>query len=130
LNKGDIDRMVQEAEKNADADRERKAVIEARNLADNLVYQAEKSLRDLGDKADATVRAEVESKIADVKQALEADDKARIVSTSEALQQAMMKLGQAAYQEQPQPGYTNGQGSNGSGKPTDENVVEGEFTEA
>ncbi len=130
LNKGDIDRMVQEAEKNADADRERKALIEARNLADNLVYQAEKSLRDLGDKADAAARAEVESKVADVKKALEGDDKARIVSTSEALQQAMMKLGQAAYQEQPQTGYTNGQGSNGSGKTTDENVVEGEFTEA
>ncbi|GIK36282.1 MAG: chaperone protein DnaK [Chloroflexota bacterium] len=130
LNKGDIDRMVQEAEKNADADRERKAMIEARNLADNLVYQAEKSLRELGDKADAAAKAEVESKIADVKKALEGDDKARIVSTSEALQQAMMKLGQAAYQEQPQTGYSNGQGSNGSGKTTDENVVEGEFTEA
>jgi molecular chaperone DnaK len=131
LNKNDIDRMVQEAEKNADTDRERKAMIEARNLADNLVYQAEKSLRDLGDKADATVKAEVESKVADVKKALEGDDKARIVSSSEALQQAMMKLGQAAYQEQgqQQPG-TNGAGTNGSGQPTDENVVEGEFSEA
>jgi molecular chaperone DnaK len=131
LNKNDIDRMVQEAEKNADADRERKAMIEARNLADNLVYQAEKSLGELGDKADATVKAEVESKVEDVKKALEGDDKARIVSASEALQQAMMKLGQAAYQEQPQGGYTNGQGSgNGSDQSTDENVVEGEFTEA
>ncbi len=119
LNKGDIDRMVQEAEKNADADRERKAVIEARNLADNLVYQAEKSLRDLGDKADATVRAEVESKIADVKQALEADDKARIVSNCEALQQAMMKLRPGRLPGAPTIGYNlNGQGSNGSGKPT------------
>jgi molecular chaperone DnaK len=130
LNKNDIDRMVQEAERNADADRERKAMIEARNLADNLVYQAEKSLRELGDKADSAAKAEVESKIADVKKALEGDNKARIVSASEALQQAMMKLGQAAYQQQPQSGYTDGQGSNGSGKPTDENVVEGEFTEA
>jgi molecular chaperone DnaK len=132
LNKNDIERMVQEAEKNADADRERKALIEARNLADNLVYQAEKSLRELGDKADAAIKVEVESKVANVKKALEGDDKARIVSASEALQQAMMKLGQAAYQQQPQPegGYTNGHGSNGSGKSTDENVVEGEFTEA
>jgi molecular chaperone DnaK len=123
LNKSDVERMVQEAERNADADRERKALIESRNLADNLVYQAEKSLRDLGDKADSVVKAEVESKIDDVKKALEGDDKARIVSASEALQQAMMKLGQAAYQ---QPG------TNGHGAPTgsDENVVEGEFTEA
>jgi molecular chaperone DnaK len=55
LNKSDVERMVQEAERNADADRERKALIESRNLADNLVYQAEKSLRDLGDKADSVV---------------------------------------------------------------------------
>jgi molecular chaperone DnaK len=130
LNKNDIDRMVKEAERNAEADRERKALIEARNLADNLVYQAERSLRDLGDKADTGLRAEVESKIADVKKALESDDKARIVSASEALQQAMMKLGQAAYQQAgPQTGPTDF-GTNGHGKPTDESVVEGEFKEA
>jgi molecular chaperone DnaK len=131
LNKSDINRMVQEAERNADADRERKTLIEARNLADNLVYQAEKSLGDLGDKANATMRAEVENKVADVKKALEGDDKARIASASEALQQAMMKLGQAAYQQpdQQQPSG-DGYGTNGSAKTTDENVVEGEFTEA
>jgi molecular chaperone DnaK len=126
LNKNDIDRMVREAESHADADRERKALIEARNLADNLVYQAEKSLRELGDKADATIKAEVEAKIADTKKALEGDDKARIVSASEALQQSMMKLGQAAYgQPGPQQSAANGHGSQ-----ADENVVEGEFSEA
>ena len=77
------------------------------------------------------MRAEVENKVADVKKALEGDDKARIVSASEALQQAMMKLGQAAYQQsdQQQPSG-DGYSTNGSTKPTDENVVEGEFTEA
>jgi molecular chaperone DnaK len=131
LNKNDIDRMVQDAERTADDDRERKALIEARNLADTLVYQAEKSLGDLGDKADASLRAEVENKVADVKKALEGDDKARIVSASEALQQAMMKLGQAAYQQPgQQPPGGDGYSTNGSAKPTDENVVEGEFTEA
>jgi molecular chaperone DnaK len=127
LNKNDIDRMVRESEQHADADRERKALIEARNLADNLVYQAERSLRDLGDKADATIKAEVEAKIADTKKVLEGNDKARIVSASEALQQAMMKLGQAAYQ---QTGPQQQPSSNGHGQPTDENVVEGEFSEA
>ena len=134
LNKGDIDRMVRESEQHADADRERKALIEARNLADNLVYQAEKSLRELGDKADATVKAEIEAKITDTKKALEGNDKARIVSTSEDLQQTMMKLGQAAYsqaqggpQTGPQQPGPNGHGAHGA---SDENVVEGEFTEA
>jgi molecular chaperone DnaK len=135
LNSNDIDRMVKEAEKNADADRERKAVIEARNMADNMVYQAEKAVREAGDNIDSTVKAEVEDKINEVKKALEGDDKARIVSTSEALQQALMKIGQTAYQQQGQPtaapdGYTNGHGDSGQGHPDDENVVEGEFSEA
>ncbi|MFQ5577655.1 MAG: molecular chaperone DnaK, partial [Anaerolineae bacterium] len=86
LSSSDIDRMVQESEQHAEADRERKALIEARNRADNLVYQSEKTLNDLGDKVDAGLKATVEQKISDVKQALESDDKTRIVSASEALQ--------------------------------------------
>jgi molecular chaperone DnaK len=129
LNETDIDRMVKEAEQHAEEDRRHKELIEARNLADNLVYQAEKSLRELGEQADATARAEVERKIEDVKKALESDDKHRLTSTSEALQQAMMKLGQAAYQQQPQSEPTSN-GRNGQTQPTDEDVVEGEFSEA
>ncbi len=133
LNRSEIDRMMREAEQNAEADRQRKALIEARNLADNLVYQSEKTLRDLGDNVDAGLKSEVEAKVADVKKALEGDDKQRIVSASEALQQALSQLGQAAYQQQaphqPEPGangHSTGQGDAGS----DENVVEGEFSEA
>jgi molecular chaperone DnaK len=129
LNEADIDRMVKEAEQHAEEDRRHKELIEARNLADNLVYQAEKSLRELGEQADATARAEVERKIEDVKKALESDDKHRLTSASEALQQAMMKLGQAAYQQQPQSEPTSN-GRNGQTQPTDEDVVEGEFSEA
>jgi molecular chaperone DnaK len=130
LNKSEIERMVKESERNAEADRERKAVIEARNLADNLVYQAEKSLRELGEKVDAAVRSEIESRVADVKKALEGEDKGRIVSTSEALQQSMSKMGQAMY-EQPQGGPDAGNsGPDMKKKPHDDNVVEGEFTEA
>ncbi len=135
LSDSDIDRMVKEAEQNADADRERKALIEARNLADNLVYQTEKTLRDLGDKVDASLKADVESKVEDVKKALETDDKARIVSASEALQQSLSQIGQAAYQQagpQAAPGQAPGDSTsnNGSGETSDEDVIEGEFTEA
>ena len=127
--------MVKESEVNAEADRERKALIEAKNLADNLVYQSEKTLRDLSDKVDPTLKAEVEAQVAEVKKALEADDKSRIVDTSEALQQTLTKLGQAAYQQaEPQtaPGGSTPGAANGShGKSAeDENVVEGEFSEA
>jgi len=125
--------MVRESESNAEADRERKALIEAKNLADNLVYQSEKTIRELGDKVDATLKAEVEAKAADVKKALESNDKGRIVSASEALQQALSALGQAAYQQAggPQAGGP-AQSSNGHSDTSgsDENVVEGEYSEA
>jgi molecular chaperone DnaK len=131
LNQSEIDRMVKESEKNAEADRNRKALIEAKNMGDNLIYQAEKTLRELGDKVEATLRAEVESKVSDVKKALETDDKARLVAASEALQQALSRVGQAAYQQaqgQPQSGTNGSQASHKTGD--DEAVVEGEFTEA
>ncbi|GAB4451917.1 MAG: molecular chaperone DnaK [Anaerolineae bacterium] len=141
LNQSEIDRMVRESESNAEADRERKSVIEARNLADNLVYQSEKTLRELGDKVDGTLKAEVEAKIGDVKQALAGDDKGRIVAASEALQQALSQVGQAAYQQpggptgpQPDANGFNGHGANGHqhgpASSSDEDVVEGEFTTA
>ncbi len=133
LNQSEIDKMVQEAERNAEADRQRKAMIEARNLADNLVYQAEKTLRELGDNADPSLRAEVESKVEDVKKALEGEEKDRIVSTSEALQQALSQLGQAAYQQQAQQQAQPGSNGHTTADQTgagDEDVVEGEYTEA
>jgi molecular chaperone DnaK len=129
LNETDINRMVKEGEQHAEEDRLRKEVIEAHNMADNLVYQAEKSLRDLGEKVDAATRAEVETKIEAVKKALESDDKDRITNTAEALQQTLMKIGQAAYQQQP-----GGNGAEPQGSPqaetNNEDVVEGEFNEA
>jgi molecular chaperone DnaK len=137
LNQSEIDRMVRESEQNVEADRQRKALIEARNLADSLVYQSEKTLRELGDQVDATLKAEVEAKVEDVKQALESDEKARIVSASEALQQVLSQVGQAAYQQQAAgPQATAQPGSNGSSSQAGraeegegEDVVEGEFTE-
>jgi molecular chaperone DnaK len=130
LNKSEIDRMVRESEQNAETDRERKALIEARNLADNLVYQAEKSLRELDGKVEASLRAEVEAKVADLKKAMEGNDKARIVATSEALQQAMSRMGQAAYQQGEAGANGRGAAPDAGKSGDDEDVVEGEFTEA
>ena len=134
LGQSEIDRMVNESERNAEVDRERKAVVEARNMADNAVYQAEKTLAELGTNVEAGLKADVESKVADVKRALESDDKAQIVHASEALQQALSQLGQAAYQQQAQtadqPGTNGASTPAGDGSAQDENVVEGEFTEA
>jgi molecular chaperone DnaK len=130
LAQGEIDRMVRESEQNAEADRERKALVEARNMADNMVYQAEKAVREMGPQADPGMKADVEAKIADVKKALESDNRARIVSASESLQQVMMKLSQAPYSHQDAPPHASSSGHSDKGQASEENVVEGEFTEA
>lgn len=135
LNQGEIDRMVKEAEDHAAEDERRKEAVEARNQADQLVYQAEKALNDMGEQIDPGKRADVEAKINDVKDALKADDHNRLQISTSALQQSLTELGQAAYQQENNGNgaHTNGAGTSanqGKRKPDDENVVEGEFTEA
>src|SRR5512137_1355446 len=88
LNKQDIDKMVQEARAHESEDKKRKELIEAKNNADNLVYQTEKALRDLGDKVPSAERGAIESKINDLKSAAQSDDVNRIKWTSEEVQQA------------------------------------------
>jgi molecular chaperone DnaK len=131
LDRSDIDRMMREAEQHKAEDTRRKEVVDARNQADNLAHQVEKTLRDLGDKVDGTTRGELEAKINDVREAIKSDDVTRMQRTMEALQQASMKLGETMYE---QPGAATGAapGNNGNGTTVtgEEDVVEGEFSEA
>jgi molecular chaperone DnaK len=128
LAQADIDRMMREAEAHKAEDMRRKEMVDVRNQADTLAYQAEKSLRDLGDKVDSATRGDLEAKINDVRSAVKTDDITRMRRTMEALQQASMKLGETMYAKQPGAAP----GGNGAGKATgsEEDVVEGEFTEA
>ena len=104
LNKGDIDRMVNEARQNEAADKKRREMIDAKNNADSLVYQTEKALRDLGDKVPSAERGAIESKINDLKSAAQSEDLSRIQKASEEVQQAFYALSQQLYaQGQPQP---------------------------
>jgi molecular chaperone DnaK len=129
LNKSDIDRMVQEARSHESEDKKRKELIEARNIGDNMVYQTEKTLRDLGDKVDSAERGEVEAKINDLKSALGSDDLNRIQKASENLQQSFYKLSEKLYgQGQPQPGPA-GAGPSAPPPPGDD-VVDGEVKDA
>jgi molecular chaperone DnaK len=131
LNQGDIDRMVREAETNKAEDTHRKEMVDVRNQADNLAYQVEKSLHDLGDKVDGATRGDLEAKINDVRDAIKTDDVNRMRRTMEALQQASMKLGESMYGEQPGGNGSAGGGTSaGQAGPGGEDVVEGEFTEA
>jgi len=136
LNKSEIDRMVAEAQSNQAADARRKDLAEAHNQADGTLYQAEKSLRDLGDKVPADVRSSVESKISDLRNAMNSDDPAKLRSLTQALQQEMSKIGQQMYgQPQGQPQYGAPAGSGPMPEPPSSSgpqgdVVDGEFREA
>ncbi len=100
LSDEDINKMVKDAEANAAADKEKRALIEAKNKAESLVHEAEKNLREHGDKVDAADKAKIESDIADVKAVLESANKTDIDAKTEALTQSLMKLGEAIYKAQ------------------------------
>ena len=98
LSKQDVDRMMSEAQRNASADNRRREVIQARNEADTVIYQAEKSLRDLGDKVAQPDRARVETKITELKSAMRGENSQQIRSLISELQQTTMAIGQSMYQ--------------------------------
>ncbi len=97
LSKEDVERMVKDAERFQEEDRKRKEEVEVRNMADNSVYQAEKLLRDMGDKVPGDVRADVESKINALKDAMRGREVDPIKRRIDELQQALMKIGERAY---------------------------------
>jgi len=132
LAKADIDRMVREAEQHKAEDARRKEMVDTRNQADGLAYQIEKSLLDLGDKVDGATRGDLEAKINDLRDAVKTDDVTRMQRTMEALQQASMKLGEAMYARESgaTPGTAPGGNGAGASSTGQEDVVEGEFTEA
>jgi molecular chaperone DnaK len=131
LNKDEVSKMVRDAEAHAEEDRKHREEVEARNQADSLVYQAEKQLQENGDKIDASVKSEVESKIEPVKQAIKDNDVERMRSTSQELATAMQKIGEAVYRQAQGAGAQSGTGTEGpkSGKPGDGDVVDADFKE-
>ena len=128
LNKNDIERMVNEARQNEAADKKRRELIEAKNNADNMVYQTEKTLRELGDKVPSAERGAIESKINDLKSAVQTDDLGRITKATEEVQNAFYALSQQLYaQGQPQ-GQTQ-QGGPSTPPPSEGDVIDGEVKE-
>jgi molecular chaperone DnaK len=130
LSKEEVEKLRQEAEVHAEEDRKRRDEIEIRNTADSLAYQAEKILREHGDKVDAELKSEVEGKVAAVRSQLQSGDADTIRSATEALSEAMQRIGQAVYGAQgapagpgPEPEVEPGEG------PAEEGTVEGEFRE-
>lgn len=124
LSEDEIERMVQEAEMNAEADSKRKEVIEVKNEADSLCYSTEKTLNEHREKLDSTDVEAVESAIAAVKTAMESDDAGLIKSSLEDLQKASMKIGESIYKQQSASGSEEG-----AKKDDNENVQDAEFKE-
>jgi molecular chaperone DnaK len=138
LDDSDVERMVGEAKQHAAQDQRKRELIEARNTADAVVYQTEKSLRELGDKVPDSDRSTIEAKIGELKQVMSGDDIQRIRRLIEEVQQASYALGQQMYAQQDAagpgmggaPGYGPSGGNGDSHGTSDEGVIEGEFTEA
>jgi molecular chaperone DnaK len=121
--------MVQEAKRHEADDRKRKETADARNQGDTLAYQAEKALRDLGDKVPAGDRQKIEAKVAELREALKGEDAALIKRLTEEVQQASYALSQQMYAQQ--GGGPTAPPSGGTGGETPQgDVVEGEFREA
>ncbi len=132
LSKEEVERMRKEAEAHADEDKKRRDLIDARNTADNTIYAAEKVLKDFGDKAPAEVKDQVQAGIEEVRKVKEGEDEPAIRKAVDALNQAVQKIGAAAYQ-QPGAGQAGaGPSEGGSGeKPSGEgDVIDGEVKDA
>ncbi|MFW9909660.1 MAG: molecular chaperone DnaK [Candidatus Thorarchaeota archaeon] len=97
LSKSDVDRMVKDAERYAEEDAKRKSQVELKVNADHLIFQAEKVLSDFGDKVPADLKSEAQSKIVDLRAAIEADDPTKIKEKTEALQQTIHKISEKVY---------------------------------
>jgi molecular chaperone DnaK len=131
LSKDDIDRKVQEARQHESEDKKRRELIEARNSADQITYQTEKTLRELGDKVPSAERSNIEGKINDLKQAAQGDDTAHIKRLIEEVQQAFHALSQQLYaQGQPQPEAPGGPSAPPPHSGNDGDVIDGEVRDA
>ena len=133
MSKDDIDRMVKEAEAHAAEDKAQKESIEIRNNADSMVYQAEKLIKEMGDKAEAGQVEKAKAAIEKVKEALKGTDTEAIKKATEELQEPLHAISAAAYQQAQQAagGQQGGQaGQQQSSGKQDDDVIDAEFTES
>jgi molecular chaperone DnaK len=131
LQKEEVERMIREAEANAEEDRRRAEAVEARNQADQLAYQAEKALKDAGEKVPGDVRTDIEAKVRAVRDAIAGNDVAAMRRTGSDLQASLSRIGEAVYAGT-DAGRSSGNGAGGGGaqgSETADDVVDAEFKE-
>jgi molecular chaperone DnaK len=134
LSEEEIEKLVKDAETHAEDDKKKRALVDARNHADGLIYQTEKSMKELGDKIDPSLKSNVEGVIERLKKAMEGTETDEITRLTEELTQTSHKVAEAMYakasggqQAGEQPGGASGQAESGAAK--DEDVVDADFEE-
>jgi molecular chaperone DnaK len=123
LSEDEIQRMVKEAEANAEEDKKRRELVELKNQADAMVHSTEKALSEHGDKVDATVKSSIESDLEALKSALTSENHDDIKAKLDQLTQSSMKLGEAMYKTQQE----SGEGAAAEAKPADDGIVDAEY---
>ncbi|MDC0057487.1 molecular chaperone DnaK [Alphaproteobacteria bacterium] len=132
LSEEDIERMVKEAEENADADKKKREMVDARNQADSLINETEKNIKEHGDKVPENDKNKIETDIEELKKVKDGDDLEIIKSKTEELVKSSLKLGEAIYKQSPQGGAPQPDPSGAepsSEKKDDDKVVDAEFEE-
>ncbi|MEO1316365.1 MAG: molecular chaperone DnaK [Pseudomonadota bacterium] len=136
LSDDDIEKMVKEAEENAEADKKRRAVVEAKNQAESLIHSTEKSLSEHGDKVDEPTKDGITAAVAAVREVLDGEDADEIQARTQALAEASMKLGEAIYKSEAEAaggeapeGEPAEEASTAQQQPGDDDVVDAEYEE-
>ena len=135
LSDDEVDQMIKDAEAHAGEDKKLRELVDARNAADGMIHATEKSIKDLGDKIDASEKSAAEAAIAELKEAVKGDDKALIEAKTTALTEAASKIAEKAYAQQAEATGAGGAESAGTGDAgaaqggSSEEVVDAEFEE-
>jgi molecular chaperone DnaK len=130
LDETEVEQMIKDAESHAEEDRKQRELAEARNLAENAAYQAEKQVAEMGDSLDPTAKDEITAAIADVKSVLESSDTDEIKAKTDALQSAFHKVSEQIYQQAAsQQEAASGDGAQANGDGAEEEVVDAEVVD-
>jgi molecular chaperone DnaK len=133
LSDADIERMVKEAQANAEEDKKRRHLVDLKNQADGLIHSAEKNLKEHGDKISAGDKSTIEKDVQSLKDALASENAEQIEKQVEVLTQSTMKLGEALYKAQQEgaaaAGGTASSGSEGAASGSNDNVVDATYEE-
>jgi molecular chaperone DnaK len=130
LDESEVEQMIKDAESHAEEDRKQRELAEARNLAENAAYQAEKQVAEMGDSLDSSAKEEITAAIADVKGVLESSDADEIKAKTDALQSAFHKVSEQIYQQAAdQQQAASGDGAQANGAGAEEEVVDAEVVD-